>query len=237
MKTTANFTLENLMALEPLSTEEGRDAYSVVCCSETLLPSPNHLPERMVPENEAKTISRFKAEGLDKKVGGLFSVYVNSNKAYEANLMDLYCSAARIFNLSQKPDFDTEGIAIDQASGALDFLLMRYIGSKLKNVSEFAYYLHPNTKFELEAEVLPLKAFGQAYAKFENFNLKTCGDQSIEIPEKYENICAALMLYSYMYDIVSLESKEEMAKPTLSKEEAKIEDFIKKTTAKYCQKA
>jgi len=227
------------MALAPLSTREGRDAYSMAFCAGTRLNKGNaiNLPDRLVFENEAKTISRLKAEGIDKKVGGLFSVYTNNIiPANQASLIDLYRSAARIYNLAQKPDSDAEGIAMDQAFGAVDFLLINYIGSKLKDVSEFAYYLYPNNKFELEAEVLPTKVFGEPYAQFKNFSLKTCGEQSIEIPKKYEDLCAAIMLYSYTDDILSLESKEDRLKPTLPEEEAHIEEFIAKTTAKYCQK-
>jgi len=239
MEISTSFSLEYLAALESLSTEKGRDAYSAKMCAETVL-APGKSPalsRRLNPVLEKDIVEQLKAEGLDEKIGGLLKVYLKDTPAENASLLDLYNSHSRINSLLEAGE-----IALDQAHDAQDYLLGKYIGEKLKNASEFVYYLYLDNrylyldnKFELKADVSLANVFGQKYIQFKDFKLEGCGED-IEIPGKFKDICETIMLHTYQNDLFLLESKEDRLKPILPEKEAQIEDFIAKVTAKYCQK-
>jgi hypothetical protein len=136
MEISTSFSLEYLAALESLSTEKGRDAYSAKMCAETVL-APGKSPalsRRLNPVLEKDIVEQLKAEGLDEKIGGLLKVYLKDTPAENASLLDLYNSHSRINSLLEAGE-----IALDQAHDAQDYLLGKYIGEKLKNASEFVY--------------------------------------------------------------------------------------------------
>ncbi len=224
MEISTDLTAKKLIALESLSTPEGRDAFSKQVCLETILiPGKNpHLSRTLVPIIEADLAKKLNGENLGEKIGGLMKSYLKGLPANNASLLDFYHGHVQIYNLFAKNE-----LALDQAQDAAIYLTDKFIGSKFAKASEFAYYLNPNSKFHLEAEIEPINLFGQVYAKFKNFKLNSCG-MAIDIPEKYKGLCEALILREYQDSLLSLESKEDRAKPIMTREEAMIDAFIEK---------